>query len=413
MTEPPPAFLRPRDPAFIGRDTLIDDLRKRLSSGDRVVLHGPDGVGKSETAAEYAHRFAADYDKVLWVDAGFSQLVDTTAEAFGGVFRGRDRWLLILDDLTDPVDALPDGTGHILVTSRTDRGWAGIAEPVAVTPFARDESVGLLRGRLPRLTAEDAEQLADAAGDLSLGLRLAAATLAETAMAPGAYLETLAGYAWEAADGSALTSAALVAAAHLQDADPAAADLLRLCALLAPEPIPPDLFAAGGTDGLPPTLAAVADVVGLDAAVERAARRIVRFGLARDDSGLVVHATVQAAIRDAMPPAAGAGSRVRAERLLVAAQPHAWGNIWQRHNWRPFVPHLFAVDPVATTDDELRRLAAMTIQWLNAKASPLAAFRAGSYLEQEYVNRHGPDDRYALMIAAEVEKARQKIHGPG
>ena len=413
MTAPPPAFLRPRDPAFVGRDALIDDLRKRLDGGDRVVLHGPDGVGKSEAAAEYAHRFATDYDKVLWVDAGITHLVDTTPEAFESAFRGRDRWLLILDDLTEPVDALPDGAGHILVTARTERGWAGIAEPVPVPPIARDEAVGLLRGRLPRLTTEDAEQLADAAGDLPLGLRLAAATLAETAMAPGAYLETLAGYAWEAADGSALTSAALVAAAHLQDADPAAADLLRLCALLAPEPIPLELFAAGGRDGLPPTLAAVADVVGLDAAVERAARRIVRFGLARDDGGLVVHATVQAAIREAMPPAAGAGSRVRAERLLVAAQPHAWGNIWQRHDWRPFVPHLFAVDPVATTDDELRRLAAMTIQWLNAKASPLAAFRAGSYLEQEYVNRHGRDDRYALMIAAEVEKARQKIHGSG
>ena len=413
MTEPPTNTLRPRDPAFVGRDALIDEVRARLDGGDRVVLFGPDGVGKSETAAEYAHRFGKDYDAILWLDAGITHLVDTTADAF----RGHDRWLLILDDLARLTDPLPTaagkGAGHILVTSRTDQGWAGIAEPVPVAPLARTESVGLLRRRLPRLTAEDAEELADAVGDLPLGLRLAAATLAETAMAPVAYLETLAGYAWEAADGSALTSAVLVAAAHLQDADPAAADLLRLCALLAPEPIPPDLFAAAGRDGLPPTLAAVADVVGLDTAVERAARRIVRFGLARDDGGLVVHATVQAAIRDAMPPAAGAGSRVRAERLLVAAQPHAWGNIWQRHNWRPFVPHVFAVDPVATTDDELRRLAAMTIQWLNAKASPLAAFRAGSYLEQEYVNRHGPDDRYALMIAAEVEKARQKIHGTG
>jgi TIR domain len=65
----------PRNPNFTGRSDLLKVLRRtmRTRRAGAVVqasaVHGLGGVGKTQLAIEYVHRYAADYELVWWVPA--------------------------------------------------------------------------------------------------------------------------------------------------------------------------------------------------------------------------------------------------------------------------------------------------------------------------------------------------------
>src|SRR6266511_1984242 len=117
----------PRNPHFIGRGDQLAALRRSLteSSVGAVVqagaVHGLGGVGKTQLAVEYAHRYASDYDLVWWVPAEQSATIPSQLAALarrlnlpelpsleeqvGVLFdalAGRERWLLVYDNATDP-----------------------------------------------------------------------------------------------------------------------------------------------------------------------------------------------------------------------------------------------------------------------------------------------------------------------
>ena len=428
-----------RNAGFTGRDGLLVAVRDRLLGGEQAVvqaLQGMGGVGKTQLAIEYAYRFSGAYELGWWVNAEQGGLIGDQFAALGAALgcvqpgagteevraavladlRQRGRWLLVFDNAEKPADItgwLPGGAGHVLITSR-ERTWAEVAAPVEVDVLARDESVALLHHRVPGLGTDDAGRLASQLGDLPLAVVQAGGFMAETGMSAVQYLDLLATRAGqlldEAIPGSypqSLAAATGLIADRLADDDPAAAQLAGVCAFLAPEPVPLDLFTSVPGD-LPGELAArAADPL----AWQQTLRRLAWQSLARiDQRGLVMHRLTQAIVRDRLPAQEAAAARACAEAMLAAADPGDAGNpvTWPR--WAQLMPHLLAADLAATDNPGLRSMAGDACGYLLARGDPRAAHDLATDLRQHWRHRFGDD--HADTQAAALYLART-LHAMG
>jgi hypothetical protein len=158
-----------RNPFFTDREPELAQLHEALAAQGRAALSGLGGVGKTQTALEYAYRHLEQYDHTFWVSAvsreallsgymtiaGLLKLPEAGAQdqalAVRAVQRwleSHERWLLILDDADDLATARefipPVRIGHALLTSRTGP-VATMARGVKVQEMAIEEGV-LLRG---------------------------------------------------------------------------------------------------------------------------------------------------------------------------------------------------------------------------------------------------------------------------
>jgi hypothetical protein len=177
------------------------------------------------------------------------------------------------------------------------------------------DAVQLLRSRVPDLGQEISEQIAEELGRLPLALEQAAAYLDRSRIPAQEYLELLRRraadlYARGQVSARKDTIATLwdISLERISGESPAAVQLLDVCAYLAPEPIPLDLFTTHpGT--LPEPLASAA---GDPLAFGDTVAVLVDYSLAkRTLTGLQLHRLVQATIRarhdrPAPPPPAAA-----------------------------------------------------------------------------------------------------------
>jgi len=208
--------------ALIGRDALVSDLEARVDAGERVLLHGLGGVGKTALAATVASRLAGRMPCVwlalgdLTPESAFDAIVralqvdDAPALTSPDVHAARAMAstglrLLVLDDAHNAYtvarvrDALPPTTA-LVVTSRSR--YAGLAR-LDVPPLDRSASLELLRQAwdaaqhpvdehaaapdgTPDLGGPGAEALCDLLGDHPFAVRLAAATMAVEGTGPDA-----------------------------------------------------------------------------------------------------------------------------------------------------------------------------------------------------------------------------------
>ncbi|MBW1597175.1 FxSxx-COOH system tetratricopeptide repeat protein [Streptomyces sp. JJ38] len=284
-----------RNPRFTGREDLLMVLQQRLTDTQygmaACALVGMPGIGKTQLAAEYAHRFTPDYDVVWWIP---SDLRGTLRERYGelapelGLSVGTEtgerirvvrealrrgdpygRWLLVFDGWDDVEGAdglLPQGySGHALITSR-NRDWGRTVDVLEVPGFQRYESAAYLMRRAAHVTVSDAELVAEEHRDVPLSLAQAAALLDETKMPVSEYLRMvrdtvtpLPGRAeLEGYSDASLTSWSIMIN-RLRAAQPRAVELLTLATCFAPGRIPIGLVHGIPQGDLPDRLSWIAE----------------------------------------------------------------------------------------------------------------------------------------------------------
>ena len=151
----------------------------------------------------------------------------------------------------------------LIVTTRRG-GFDDLGAVLDLDVVSPAEALALLRTRVPGLPKDTGTELAEELGFLPLALDQAAAYMNRAKKAAGDYLRLLRSPAGELyrqgrATGRQDTMATLwdISLEHVTGENQAAAQLLGLCAYLAPENLPLDLF-TGHVDLLPEPLAAAA-----------------------------------------------------------------------------------------------------------------------------------------------------------
>ncbi|MEU0304110.1 FxSxx-COOH system tetratricopeptide repeat protein [Streptomyces sp. NPDC006175] len=429
----------PRNPGFTGRSLVLERMRDQLGGGMAVVLpqpqtlYGLGGVGKTQVALEYVHRFMADYDLVWWISSeqiddvvaslaelavrlgaqGGDDMAAASQEAVDLLRRGvpSERWLLVFDNADDPERLsryFPQGgSGHILVTSR-NQSWSQHGDALPVDVFLREESIEHLQRRAPGLSDEDAAQVATAVGDLPLAVEQAAAWIAETATPIETYLEQLAQQAPEvlalnqpAGYPQPVAATWNISIERLKERSPAAVRLLQLCAFFAPEPISANLlYSKEMIEALKPYDASLQEKLVLG----RVIREIGRFALAKVDqvsNSIQVHRLVQAVIRAQLSEEEQREARHVVHRILAGARPDDDEPIDNPETWPRFAtiwPHLGPSDARNCKDPETRRLLIDRVRYLWKRGDVRTAGRLGDELRDTWREMLGNQDLQYLYL---------------
>jgi streptogramin lyase len=336
-----------RNPRFIGREPELKELRARFRSQRRVALIGPPGVGKTQLALEFLHRHRARYPNgIFWLRGDRQATLNRDLAALAGPLqlpqrglrdqelilgavirwlRAESGWLLVVDNLENPSDLerlLPRALdGDVLITSRhLLDGTSQVVHPLSPELAAR---FLLLRTGQQDETA--AAELAHELGGLPLALEQAAAYMTTTGESVAGYLAILRQRPADLlATGTPIDYPLTVVRTlclsfqQVQHASRPAADLLCLCAFLAPDDIPISLLANGAPALEGPLRTAAADPLLLNEAIS------VLLGysmLSRHGGHLSVHRLVQAVVREAVLGGRSARWAAAALRVLTAAFP--------------------------------------------------------------------------------------------
>lgn len=339
-----------RNRHFTGRDGVLAALHTRLndtSSATRTAaLTGLGGIGKTQTALEYAYRYGGDYDVVAWLRAEDPDTLAADYADLAGVLdldaarapeqRERiravrdwldrhDRWLLVFDNAPG-ASALTEyrprvAGGDVIVTSR-DASWAGVAVASELRPLALDDATAFLLSRHRSDDAASAREIARRLDGLPLALEQACAYTERGGRTLAQYLDLLARKQVEVLRrGEVLDYPATVASTWelsfqaLEASRPVAVALLQLLAWLAPDRTSRAILVKlAGT--LPDVLrAAVEDELDFDDALADLRRAsLIRI----EGDALSLHRLVQSITRARMDEALRRDTSVAVLRVIEA-----------------------------------------------------------------------------------------------
>jgi tetratricopeptide (TPR) repeat protein len=377
-----------RNGYFTGREEILAELHARFKANNatalsqRHAMSGLGGIGKTQIAVEYAHRHSKDYQAVLWARAESHEALTSSYVEIAGLLdlpqkneqdqtiivqavkrwlQDNDGWLLILDNADEPAivrEFLPTKCdGHILLTTRA-QALGGLAQRIEVDTFTPELGALLLLRRatligatdaIEKATPEDREvamQISKELGGLALALDQAGAYIEETQCSLSDYLKryrTRRTAMLKRRGENAHDYPASVATTwslsfeQVEKRSAAAADLLRLCAFLAPDAIPEEIVIKGASSYLGEHLQGVSEDEGL---LDEAIAVLRAYSLIRRDpveKTLSIHRLVQAVLRDAMTEDK---TKLWTERTVLAvnkACPTVEFATWPQ--WERYLPH--------------------------------------------------------------------------
>lgn len=364
-----------RNPYFIDQKKQVQHLHTLFHAEEtgvrQVCISGLGGVGKTQLALEYAYRYRASYQVVLWIRAGtrahiFGDLV--TSAYLLGVPETKKRepkqhylvnealhwlqthcgWLLILDNVEEDLHEGHQGdeksalrgedtvwkdlaierllftlrNGYLLLTTRV-QSIANLTENVLLDVMQPEDGAHLLLRRSHLFSASSSEQmvttpkyeeavgLSQLLGGLPLAIEQAAAYIQETGCGLVGYrvvyetsrkevLQTNVKYKRLYTDYSeSVATTWLVSFRRVAQQSGVASDLLKLCAYLAPDSIPENLFLIGAS-----TLEGqLRQLEGNTYLFDRTCQVLLNYSLIKrfaEGTILSIHRLVQAVLQDTM-----------------------------------------------------------------------------------------------------------------
>ncbi|HET8840119.1 MAG TPA: FxSxx-COOH system tetratricopeptide repeat protein, partial [Ktedonobacteraceae bacterium] len=375
----------PGNPFFTGREETLQVIHRQLHThsiplkSPILALQGMGGVGKTQVALEYAYRHMSEYDAVLWIEAETRESIALSMDRLAEVLQISQRqdadqqrvvaavqrwlsthskWLLIWDnveDLTLVQSLLPSlRQGAILITTRCQM-LGTLAQGLELLPLGSEEGLQLLlrRAKVPGtgITNSSVQQFAQQKpgeyataqtlvqilGGFPLALDQAGAYIEETGCSMSSYLDQYKQHRLPLLDQRgtlnpdyphSVVATLSLAFQRVAQHYPAAFDLLRCCAFVAPDDIPEEFLAA--------EISHLEQEIGLFAAgpgqLDRMCATLRRFSLVQrhpETRTLSIHRLVQAVLVESMDEQEQAQWQRQAITALNALFPQvtyeAWG----------------------------------------------------------------------------------------
>ena len=328
---------------------------------------------------------ANEYQAILWARAEaqevlisdfitFAEVLEVTEknakdqsiviEAVKHWLNNHTNWLLVLDNVEDfemISNFVPsEHKGHVLLTTQM-QAMSGWAQRVMIEPMEPSEGALLLLRRANIITHNalldevsdadltQAEEISGSLGGLPLGIDQAGAYIEETSLGLSGYFDLYQTKQRELLQrrGNPTTghpepvmATWSLSFAKVEQANGAAADLLRLCAFLYPDAIPEGIINNKIFDLSPGLHIISTDPLKLNDAIEE----LLKFSLVRRDPNartLTLHRLVQAALKEGMDKDTQCQWAERAVHAVSRAFPEVDFSTWLL--CQQYLPHALSV----------------------------------------------------------------------
>jgi len=377
-----------RNPFFTGQEDILNQLYQTLHAANTVALSHPQGIsglggiGKTQTALEYAYRYRTNYAAIFWIRADSITALTSSMVELARVLELPERheqdqgiivqavlrwlrlhtdWLLIYDNIDDLSIAEPflpkAGPGHLLFTTRA-YALEGLAQRLDIQKMEpeigallilRRASLLALQAALSMANPDDqsiARAISHELDGLPLALDQAGAYVKET---PCALVDYLASYrirrqgllqtrgSFDQNYPASVATTWSLSFEKVSQVHPAAAELLNFCAFLAPDAIPEEILTAGAAH----LGAVLAPVATNPMRLDQVCKEVLRFSLFQrgaDARTLTIHRLVQAVLQDNLPAETRAHWKQCAVNSVSAASP----NVQDMAQWdacQQWLPH--------------------------------------------------------------------------